>query len=449
MKKITKFLAIVIFTPILLLTGCFFPTYDENGDNGGPDFMSGYKVCYKSQNYELDNTFEIYAKYILKELYVNFGIVSDTQKSIMNDTPLASNPKNYDRIRIQVGDDDEIINSGWKWTFSRNLIGAESQTALTDTETYYSSTERQTLYYNEFIKTYSTALEIVCIQISIGETPYSYTIQTNETTGTTNVFAGTINVNDENSTLLRDAKELFAQKAKYVGLTTNNIETLKNYLLENVIGTSITNTYNKIYYQNGTKTYDEVLTAILSQSPAELTKSILSPYPTALVKDINDSSFYVGKNNTLSHILSAEYQSFVLMPNEELNVGAFFLSFESDYEISITVKTDFIQNGTRTNLETQTLNLTPKNSFKNDTFATFMPEGEFDKFNNDGSLQAQTEKIINNQNGNNIYYILNENNIGILDSTKINNSYVEIVFEIDKTQNRDYYPFKVGVQGFM
>jgi hypothetical protein len=124
----------------------------------------------------------------------------------MNETPLASNPKNYDRIRIQVGDDDTISNSAWKWTFARSLNGAESQTALTDTESYYSSSERQNLYYNEFIKTYSTALEIVCIQISIGETPYSYTIQTNETAGTTNVFAGTVNVNEENSTLLTDAK---------------------------------------------------------------------------------------------------------------------------------------------------------------------------------------------------------------------------------------------------
>ena len=78
-----------------------------------------------------------------------------------------------------------------------------------------------------------------------------------------------------------------------------------------------------------------------------------------------------------------------------------------------------------------------------------MPSGAFDAFENIGNLKSQNAKIINNQNGNNIYYTLNSNNIGILDASQISNSYVEIVFEIDKTQNRDYYPFRVGVQGIM
>ena len=95
MKKLTKILAVILLAPILLFGGCFFPTYDEDGDDNGLDFMSGYKVCYKSDSYELDNTFELYATYILQELYANFGIVSDTQKSIMAEKPLIGNVQKY------------------------------------------------------------------------------------------------------------------------------------------------------------------------------------------------------------------------------------------------------------------------------------------------------------------------------------------------------------------
>lgn len=449
MKKLTKILAVILLTPILLFGGCFFPTYDEDGDDNGLEFMSGYKVCYKSENYQLDNTFELYATYILQELYANFGIVSDTQKSIMAEKPLVGNVQNYDRIRVQVGSDNSITNSAWKWTFARSLEGAESLTSTDETENYYSSAERREIYLNEFLGTFTTALEIVCIQIAMGETPYTYTVQANESTKATTVYAGTINVNDSEKTLLNQTKELFSQKGDYVGLTTENILALKTYILENIIGTSITNTNDKIYYQNGSKTYSEVLTNILAESPDTLQKSILSPYPTAIIKDITDSSFYVDNDSNLSHVMNVEYQSFVLMPSEEVNLGSLMLAFESDYQMTITVKTDFIQNGTRTNLETQDITITSNKSSQNESVATYMPSGAFDAFENIGNLKSQNAKIINNQNGNNIYYTLNSNNIGILDASQISNSYVEIVFEIDKTQNRDYYPFRVGVQGIM
>ena len=449
MKKFVKILTLILFTPILFLSGCIFPTYDDDSNDSGVEGIAGYKVCYKNETYTLDNTFELYSQFVLQELYVNFGVVSDQNKSLLSEHPLSTNPKNYDRIRVQVLEDDSISNTAWKWTFARSLSGAESLTEPTETVEYYSSQVRQEIYLNEFLNTYTTALEIVCIQIAMGETPYTYTIQTSETTQNTSVFAGTVEVNDQDKTLLQEVKTRFSQTADYAGLTAENIETLKSYILTNIIGDTITNTYNKIYFQTGVKTYQNILDSILALSPSTLSKSILTPYPTAYVKDITDSSFNLGKDDDFSHIQSLEYQSFVIMPSEESSFGLLMFKIESEYDISITIHTYFVENNTRTTLETQTVSITGSSHIPGETFATNMPLGTIDEFENAGTLKADSEKIINNQNGNNIYYTQTDSNIAVLDENKISNNYVEIAFEINKTTDREYWPFKVAIQGFM
>lgn len=452
MKKVFKNLAFIFIFPLIFLSGCF-TFFDENDTTGGTtyDNITGFKLCYKDNAYELDNTYELYATHLLTELYLNFGIPNDARASALTTRPSTNTNANYDRIRVQTSQSDEIDASiSWNWTFSQTIANASSLTSYTDTaQNYYSLTEKQTAYFTAFVEKYTTALEIVLIQIAMGETPSVFSISVSGQ-NTTVSYNGT-DVNNEEKTYLASIKEDFKTKGDYIGLTTENVATLKTYILTNVVGNSVISNYGTLTYASSTKTYSTVIDEILATEASTLAKSIHSPYPTAISKDITNTSLYVANTNTpLNHIASAEYQSFVIMPNSSTSISSIWLALESEYNMTIKVST-YLHNGGRTTalISSQNVNITAGTWKSNNPIYLGFSNTSIPAFNNslgDGKISASTAKYINNTNGNNLFYAYNENNVGVLDNGAVTGAYFEITFEITKTVGTDYYPFKVGIQ---
>lgn len=434
---------ILAFVPLIFLSGCF-SFFDEEADGTGVDELTGYKVCYKSDDYTLDDTYALYAEHILTQLYANFGIVSDN-KNILADKPLTTESANYDRIRVQVMEDQTITNTGWKWSIPRNTEGAESLTEISSTVEYYASTARQTTYLTTYLDAYKNALEIVCLEIVMNQTPTVFNVSINEANKTVGVFKETQQINVESSMLLNQTRQTFAQTSNYIGMTADDISTLKAYILENIVGSQVLNAYDKVVFSGATKNYGDVIQQILATSPASLTKSILTPYPIASVKDITNTSLYISQGNKpLEHITARNYQSFVFMPSQTVDIMTLLIAFESEVPLSIGVSVNLIQNQTSTQIASYTQNTTGTTVDLSTVEILDIPAGKIDIFDNSGGLSANVERNINNQNGNSIFYGIDLNGSAVLDAQNIHFSCIEVVFN-----NPSKQPFKFGLQSVL
>ncbi|MDD4816209.1 MAG: hypothetical protein PHQ62_03640 [Clostridia bacterium] len=416
--------------------------------------IEGYKVCYNNNNYELDNTFSIYAEFVLKELYANFGILNDeTHSSSITNKANENVASNYDKIRVQTLENNTTTNIPWKWTFSTQTSNLHSlENSETAVQTYSNQTV-QSNYYSAFVNTYKVALEIVLMQIIMDETPTIFTIEINDSEGTTKIFFDTAKQNEitnDNCLALTQTKTQFAEKGEYVGLKPEDVQILNNYILINIVGNDIINSvYNQIQVGSEAKNYSYITNQILTVSP-DLAKSIFEPYPTSTIKDITDSSFYVSTSSTdaMSHIQAKEYQSFVIMPSSTTKICSVWLAIEAEYNVNINIKVNYYNfaNKTYTNISTQTAELTNKkwsvqNSVNFDI--DFINLSTFD--NSNQALSASTEKLVSNTNQNSVLYNVNTANVGVLNYQAINQSYIELVFEIEKDNSKTYWPFKAGI----
>lgn len=455
-KHLYRFVALIFCLPLMFLSGCLF--FDENSTTTGISSINGYKLCYNNNSYEIDNTYEIYATTILTELYACFGIPSDAAHSSQIDTkPLTTEISNYDKIRVQTTTDGTTTNIPWLWTFATSTAGAESLEDNSTAVDYYGTSNIQSIYFNTFVNSYKVALEIACLQIVMGETPTIFTIDVNNTTGTTKVYYDTqktMELTSPTQTVLATIKQEFSTKGKYVGMTAENIATLKNYILQNVMGSGVVGSiYDGVKILGRTATYNEIITKILAVE-APLEKSIFEPYPANYVKDITNTSLYIKSSGTdyLENITSYEYASIVIMPNASCKVAMLSLAVESEYAMDMTIKLNVYNtsSGLTETVSSQEISVKAGAWSASDLvyvqIANILP---IDDFENNGNLQASSETVINNSNGNNKYFKINENNVGILDGGEVSQSYAEIVFEIQKTMDKSYYPFKIGLNSLV
>lgn len=424
--------------------------FDENTPSSTTNITNlyGYKVSYNNGNYELGDDFEKYCKFILTELYANFGLPNTIEnKSSLDEKPLSSNIANYDRIRVQANTSGSVDFKPWKWTFASSYSSAQSQTDTTQTISYYTS-EKQKKYFEEFSSLYLSPLQIVCMQIVMGEKqPHIFEVETSDI-GATFVYYDTSRtqlVEKNDSTYLNAIKTEFKQKGKYVGFTEDNILVLKNYLLENVIGEDIIKHYNEIYFSNKTLTYSEVLDNILSISSG-VAQTFYSPYPTDFIKDVTDSSLYpVQSGDLLGHIEEYEYHSVTFMPEQPMELAVLTLIFESKKDIDLTVEINYYTSATKelNNVFTKDISIKSNISASNNQLEVMLDNfQQLPVFNNEQTGVA-IDTQIKTENNLSKYFSYDGKRSGL--GKNIESDFCEISFIIN-SETSGYNSFKFGIE---
>jgi len=463
-QKFTRIVAILCIIPLFFLSGCLFFGEFDFGD-GEDKGHTSFKSCYRAESYEQDNTVSDYAHLIVEQLYANFGVLNDDNTpSKIQYKPNASSDENYDKIRVQTQLNDVNADVTWHWTFSQKREGANSLSEGTGATEYYKTTAVQSAYYSAFVPIYSIAMEIVLYEIMIGQTPTIFTIDVDHENDTTVVYFDSAKTKEtyvapsgeDECLALSEVKDIFARKAIYVGLTEENVVTLKNYILNQVIGENVigSEAYNRVIVGGQPQPLDYVVSQILTLELDEETKSIYSPYPASYVQDFAGNSLYINPDSSeaLSHIPAREYQSLTVIPAmSEQSLLTFWMAFECEYDIIMDISLNFYDS----NLNTYST-ITTLKDFKISA-GTWNPENiiNFDCNSNYqispitvSEISAREPIVINNLAGTANYYniLKNGNNIiGILNQNKINQSYYEFTFEIHKDTSRDYFLFKPGV----
>jgi len=466
MKKFASRLFVFLFiVPIFCLSGCFF--FSDNPDFYANGEITTFKACYRNENYEVDNTISSYAELLVEQFYANFGVLNDYRyPSLVEYEPDANENSNYDKIRVQTNVEEINSTISWRWTFSQNLEEAPSVSTSEGAVEYYESPAVQNAYYSAFVPVYSVALEIVIYEIILNKTPTVFTVDIDNDLGSTKVYSDitkTKEVFAETETgacvPLTEIKAEFNAKAQYVGFTPANVQVLNNYILNNVIGENIIGgVYDtvKVSGQSPNPNLNYVLQQILQLEPViegtiGAQKSIYSPYPTSYIKDFNGSSFYVSSGSgamAFEHIPALEYQSVILLPDENDSYLSIWLGFECEYNIGMTVSLNYYnyQTAQYSVVSSQELEIVAGYFSPNDIYLfDCEPSNKVLTFALE-QLNATQPIVISNSTGLADFYNIEETSkIGILNKSKINQSYFEFTFVINKTTLRDYYPFKVGV----
>lgn len=457
MKKFLKYFSFLLVFPLITLSGCIFDglDFDFSGNKNATILgkIDGFKVLSYSENYELDDTINLYAKNVLTGLYLNFGILNDINyENKIDNQPNLSDDRNFDRIRVQPKSDGQNdFDTSWKWSFSSAYQGMESQAEFDGQKTYYNDATKQTAYYENFVNTFTPALEIVVMQIIQGQDLAVFTIDASSTTTAPQIYfdtAKTIEITSTSDKLL-EIKSSFEQNARYIGFTGDDLLSLQTYILENVIGSSVLAVNNKIYTTGDNfENYEFFVSQIVATEP-ELTKSFFEPYPIGKIKDYNKTSFFTATTSGLDHIESAEYQSIIVKGSQDFSVMGVWLGFESEYDMLIDISVNYVNKNTKiiNVLKTTTWQVKAgKWSSANICDINFSDSviSAWTEPNSDVTYST-SEKYITNENGLSSYYTVN-NKVGVFDATKAESSYFELVFNVHKDNTtKTYYPFKVGI----
>ncbi|MDD3232306.1 MAG: hypothetical protein PHO06_03045 [Clostridia bacterium] len=463
-QKLTRFVAVLCIIPLFFLSGCLFLGEFDFGEGAGSDYTS-FKACYRAESYEQDNTVSAYANLIVEQLYANFGILNDEDiPSKIPNKPNASSNENYDKIRVQTQLNDINKDITWRWTFSQKREGANSLNVGTGAVEHYQTPAVQSAYYSAFVPVYSIAMEIVLYEIMIGQTPTIFTIDVDHENDTNAVYFDSARTKEiyvapngeDECPALSEVKNIFAEKAIYVGLTEEDVVTLEDYILNQIIGENLINSeaYNRVFVGGQEQPLDYVVNQILTLEIGEEMKSIYSPYPASYVQNFAGNSLYINSDSpeALSHIPAREYQSLAVIPAiSEHSLLSIWIAFECEYNITIDISLNFYDSNLNIYSTIQTLKdfEIPAGVWNPGNIIDFNCNSNY-KISpiTTSEISAFEPTVINNSVGTANYYNILENGnnkIGILNHNKINQSYYEFTFEIHKNASRDYFPFKSGV----
>ena len=468
MKKLRNLFCYALMIPLVFLSGCLFV------NDGDTEYTDGEiceaKALYKAENYVLDSTISQYASFLIKELYANFGNVSsEAYQSLLADEyrPNREIASNYDKIRLQSQQTTINTSSPWIWTFSQSTQDAEVITSLEGAVEFYSTAAYQNAYYSAFVPVYSVAMEIVIYKIILNEDLPVFTISLDSQIGETAVWLDQYKtqkievLQNGDCQALSDAKQDFERKAAYVGLTAADVVQLKDYILENVIGSHLVGgVYDVIYLQSGTTNYSQLVDEILSIDPFNASEeegvgynSIFFPYPTSMLKDFSLESMYASakSEDALSHIPAKEYQSILIRPSDSTKaITGLAFAIESELAMNFVVELYYFNaaNSSHTKLDQYRVEH-EGGLWKTENVYTLSGNGDHkvDKFSHD-DLKAPQERNITNENGIAKYFSVIEEQgkiSGVFNGSKIGQSYYEIVISLEKTAQQDYFPFKFGL----
>ena len=519
MKKLFSGILVCFLVAVsFLTTGCFnLPGGDDTGSLLYPSgTISGYKVCYKPSIYDFGEIFEQFSDNVISSLYDYFTFDGIDEISNIDSSNYISiwedNAKKFDRIRYQPKfiTEDSIQyytydNVSWNWTFGKYLSLFETylnenykQIEKNDKNLQLLISHYNTIIRDNFnivISIYSTVLEYNIYELVLGRTPTAPVIEISDTatvvldsvkvTLNKQTVDGTTTTRDE---IMAPIKEEFSLYGTYVGFSERDKENLTNYILETVIGDQIVN--NSMYNQNN-EYQTKVAEIIENANPTsnqdveegqEPPRDFFDPYPASKIKDFNGTAFYINggvdengnsANNAFDHIQSAEYQSFVIMPEQEdLSLCALWLAFESEQPIDAVIRVRYY-NGAGRLFETAKQQISMSGDPFDATTDIVMMDLVYNEIS-DTELDTEVDMILdpfdNDLDGGilkadeidgkyvtgalaNYYNIIESDSgfgaIGVLNHNRIPFSYMEIVIDVIKDPNEPQatYPFKMGVVG--
>ena len=516
MKKLFSGILVCFLVAVsFLTTGCFnLPGGDDTGSLLYPSgTISGYKVCYKPSIYDFGEIFEQFSDNVISALYDYFtfdGIdeISNIDSSNYIDI-WEDNASKLDRIRYQPKfiTEDSIQyytydNISWNWTFGKNISGLQNiflqeEKILKDFENLqaFISIIQQfsSVTIEQITAIYSIALEYNIYELVLGRTPTAPVIVIHDDQIPTVSIGGIeILVSDGTITnrteIITPIQEEFSLYGTYVGFSERDRENLTNYILKTVIGDQIVN--NSMYNQNN-EYQTKVAEIIENANPTsnqdieegqEPPRDFFDPYPASKIKDFNGTAFYINggvdengnsANNAFDHIPSAEYQSFVIMPEQEdLSLCALWLAFESEQPIDAVIRVRYY-NGAGRLFETAKQQISMSGDPFDATTDIVMMDLVYNEIS-DTELDTEVDMILdpfdNDLDGGilkadeidgkyvtgalaNYYNIIESDSgfgaIGVLNHNRIPFSYMEIVIDVIKDPNEPQatYPFKMGVVG--
>lgn len=516
MKKIfNTILVCFLITVSFFTTGCFYVP-GISGDNTGSllypyGTIAGYKVCYKPAQYNFERLFLSFSNNISNSLYEYFTFDGIDEISNIDSSNFIeiweNNALKLDRIRYQpkfITEDGvqyyTYDNVSWNWTFGKQIYQFETyllnnekieknETNIRNIISYYQELVRS--YFDNIISVYSTVLEYNIYELVLGRTPTAPVVEISDTATTVldsvkvtlngQTVDGTTNTRDS---IITPIQEEFSQYGTYVGFTERDRENLTNYILETVIGDQIVNNSN---YNKNNEYQTKVAEIVYNSNPTasssdDSIRDFFDPYPASKIKDFNGTAFYINggvdengnsANNAFDHIQSAEYQSFVIMPEQEdLTLCALWLAFESEQPIDAVIRVRYYDGAGRlfeTARQPISMSGDPFNAVSDiimvdlvyseitDTELDTSVDMSLDIFDNsldNGILEADEidGKYVTGELAN--YYNIIESEsgfgaIGVLNHNRIPFSYMEIVIDVIKDPNQPQatYPFKMGVVG--
>ncbi len=511
MKKIFNTILVCFLIAVsFFTTGCFYVP-GISGDNTGSllypyGTIAGYKVCYKPAQYQFEELFWTFSENIMSELYDYFTFDGINEISNIDSSNYIyiweNNALKLDRIRYQPKfvDDGRYYsydNVSWNWTFGRQIYQFETyllnnekieknEANIRNIITYYQGLLRSV--FDNITSIYSIVLEYNIYELVLGRTPTAPVIVVHDDqipTVSINGIEIIVSGDTTNRTeIITPIQEEFSQYGTYVGFTERDRENLTNYILETVIGDQIVNNSN---YNKNNEYQTKVAEIVYNSNPTasssdDSIRDFFDPYPASKIKDFNGTAFYINggvdengnsANNAFDHIQSAEYQSFVIMPEQEdLTLCALWLAFESEQPIDAVIRVRYYDGAGRlfeTARQPISMSGDPFNAVSDiimvdlvyseitDTELDTSVDMSLDIFDNsldNGILEADEidGKYVTGELAN--YYNIIESEsgfgaIGVLNHNRIPFSYMEIVIDVIKDPNQPQatYPFKMGVVG--
>lgn len=526
MKKLFSGILVCFLIAVsFLTTGCFnLPGGDDTGSLLYPSgTISGYKVCYKPAQYNFERLFLSYSNNIVRDLFTYFTFYNyrfyDETGTLQYNFPVVTESNylaiwdgalNLDRVRYQpqfVYENDvqyyTYEDISWNWSFGKDIEGLRNPFQRsgnlieknTDNLKAFLNSINDFIELDSITNIYSTVLEYNIYELVLGRTPTAPVIEISDTATTVlesvkvtlngQTVDGTTNTRDS---IITPIQEEFSLYGTYVGFSERDRENLTNYILETVIGDQIV---NNLKYNKNNEYQTKVAEIIENANPTsnqdveegqEPPRDFFDPYPASKIKDFNGTAFYINggvdengnsANNAFDHIQSAEYQSFVIMPEQEdLSLCALWLAFESEQPIDAVIRVRYY-NGAGRLFETAKQQISMSGDPFDATTDIVMMDLVYNEIS-DTELDTEVDMILdpfdNELDGGilkaddidgkyvtgalaNYYNIIESDSgfgaIGVLNHNRIPFSYMEIVIDVIKDPNEPQatYPFKMGVVG--
>lgn len=330
-------------------------------------------------------------------------------------------------------------------------------------------------YYSEIVSEFTPALQTAILQIVLGITPQTFTLDDINSGVISNILGTSEMRNGE--IVATGLKLKFQQEATYVGLTDADKTKIENYILDNVIGQNKISSEGKFTREDYLSTIrevweEEILIVDEVENSSTTYGMLFQPYPATLIKDYNENTFFISskKGEAFKDIPQMQYQSIVIMPEKEIYLWELWLVFAGESNLNINT---YFRYYNKTN-NTLTIGKPKKattilesefDAFKSPYYSISIDDNGkeslfyLDEFNNDiggGILNTKGESVLMTGDISKFYTLIDSANgystVTVLNADMFNTqngcSYLEIVFDVENQLDLDKdKSFKVALSG--
>lgn len=373
----------------------------------------------------------------------------------------------YDSIRYQAylkydEEDDETyikayVENAWNWSFDNQQTkplfkGAADGREVTSYEGNAAShyNVEKTVQYADFYTTlYSEAMEVVLYEILLGKTDYQNMIVVGDSFDSNGypqvTYRGqSVSVVDgklDFSSFLTTLKAEYFDKATYFGFSVSDGTKIKNYIINYVIGESAHKDKDGADQLDDNRHYNDYVQALVDG----LINSETEYYWYART-GFKDGRLAISSTGDYFQLVpKAEYQSLVLMAEEEDEFTSCTIALWSDVSFSGQVALRYFDGNTTSILCTKQFSV-KANGKDTDCIITLTPDNQridVDAFNNYDEISATTEKVNGETSPVYIPMILSNTSTGVFNEALSDGAFVELIFAIDTTKINNYSGFKV------